>query len=201
MRKLIQKISAVLFFAVVFSSNAFALIIIDVNDNNGHAEFSFSGSDVVSTSGQLNNGFWLNDLAEVMAYSGDPNFFGQHSIVSGAADFVLDNEAYGIQDVWVNGDRYDHELGFRSHSNPFNVSAGSIVGLTGSIVTDLNYSWFNEGIYSFISVGPYSNEEALLTEGIQFNVGSVNPVPEPSIIALLGFGLAGFGFSRRNKKV
>ena len=34
---------------------------------------------------------------------------------------------------------------------------------------------------------------------VQFNGSSSSPVPEPSVIALLGLGLAGLGFTRRRK--
>jgi len=187
--------------AATVSSNTSATIIVDVTDNAGRAEFTFSGSDTISVAGEINNGFWFNDLNEVNAYTGDPNFTGQHSIVSGSADLLINSIGYSIDDVWVNGDNADYELGYRDHSNhPFNLAVGDTIGLVGSIVTDLNYSWFNEGSYNFSSVGPFSYNEATLTEGIIFNVGAVNPVPEPTSLALLGLGLAGISFSRRKKK-
>ncbi|MDH5407242.1 MAG: PEP-CTERM sorting domain-containing protein [Gammaproteobacteria bacterium] len=194
-----NKVLAVVFIcASTFSSNTYALIIINVTDNGGQAEFTFSGSDVISTGGHLNNGFWLNDLNEANAYNGAPNFFGQHGIIGGSADLNINAGSYALQDVWVNGDNADYELGFRSHTNPFDVSVGDTISLSGSILTNLNYSWFNEGSYSFSSVGPYSFNEALLADGIQFNVGAVD-VPEPTSLLLLGLGLAGISFAKRKK--
>lgn len=187
--------------AATFSANTFATIIVDVTDNAGQAEFTFSGSDTASVAGHINNGFWFNDLKEAGAYTGAPNFTGSHAIVSGSADLVINSIAYGIDDVWVNGDIADYELGFRDLDvHPFELALGDTIALTGSLLTDLNFSWFNEGSYNFSSVGPFSNNEATLTDGIEFNVGAASSVPEPGSLALLGLGLAGLGFSRKAKK-
>jgi len=76
---------------------------------------------------------------------------------------------------WADGTAM---LGYREYG------AGTVVGLNLHLITSdsnpLNADWSNQIIYNA--------------------VGGINDIPEPTSLALLGLGLAGFGFSRKKKK-
>ena len=70
----------------------------------------------------------------------------------------------------------------------------------------LNYahSWFDESTFTLggITLVADWNGSGIEVDGLtDLNVSNSTAVPEPSVLALIGLGLAGIGFSRRRKQL
>ena len=171
-------------------------IIINVSDNGGYAEFSFSGSDVFTSTGAMYNGLWIT-WAEIpnLWISGDNM---RRNVTSGSASFSFNTSVYGINDVW-EGYAGSYGIGFRHTTSVGGVSAGDTVSMSGSILTDILYTEFNPGTHSSAYIGPYTTNYASVRDGVVINVGESNNVPAPSALALLGLGLAGIGYRQRKQ--
>lgn len=73
----------------------------------------------------------------------------------------------------------------------------------GDITVDLDFSNLNTGVYTTNQIQTGATTQNLNGGGIQLSITggqAVTVVPEPSIIALFGLGLVGFGFARRRRQ-
>ncbi|HOP17483.1 MAG: PEP-CTERM sorting domain-containing protein [Chromatiaceae bacterium] len=180
------------------TTTASAGIIINVADNGGFAEFTFTGSDTLSTSGNMFNGFWVAADRVPNLMNGSYNTDG--SVTSGAASFSFGATSYSVVDVWEGFATGvgNYAFGWRtSGATPGSQSAGTAVSISGSILTDVLFAHFNQGVFFSQYIGPHSDApDAMLRDGITINVGE-GQVPVPTPLALLGLGLAAIGWTKR----
>lgn len=179
------------------SSLANAGLIIDIVDNGGFAEFNISGSDVLTSSGSMANGFWVtaNTISNLWVNPGD-NIF---NITSGSGSYTFGNQTFVISTFWQghnSGNGY--ALGLRG-GFPNIQSSGTTISVTGSLLSNMAFSNFNAGTYYSSFIGHNASSYASLRDGITINVGNSTPVPEPSTLAIFALGLMGLA-SRRFKK-
>ncbi|BFM10046.1 hypothetical protein R50072_01990 [Simiduia litorea] len=192
------------FILLFVSLQATAGLIINISDNgSGKSQFDLSGSDIVSSSGQFNNGIWFNDLYEYGAVAGDHSKgSGEFSVLSGAGGYDVGSGSWAINGFYVNGTAggADWELAIGRSSGALAANAGDAIEFYGSLVADIDYSWFVAGTYFFDTLGPFSNNELGLTDGLTLVIGDLVEVPAPSTLALFGLGLIGIGWTRRKKQ-
>lgn len=192
------------FILLFVSLQATAGLIINISDNgSGKSQFDLSGSDIVSSSGQFNNGIWFNDLYEYGAVAGDHSTgSGEFSVLSGSGGYDVGSGSWAINGFYVNGTAggADWELAIGRSSGALAANVGDAIEFYGSLVADIDYSWFVAGTYFFDTLGPFSYNELGLTDGLTLVIGDLVEVPEPSTLALFGLGLMGIGWTRRKKQ-
>jgi len=186
-----------LIFCALISTPIHAGLIVSVTDSGGLAQFELSGSDTVVTNGDFNNGLWFNDLFEIGAVDFSGLGSAAHALI-GSGTITIDGMTQSIADVYAN-EFANFELAFRTVSSSNSTSVGDVISIAGLFTTDILFSSFNVGNYTFPDIGPFDGNQLTLTSDVTFNVGNT-PVPEPTSIALLASGLLGFCVSRRTKK-
>jgi len=184
---------------LVLSISGFANagLIININDNGGFAEFSLSGSDVLTSSGLMYNGFWISAgaIPNIWATPGDNAF----QITSGFGSHTFGGNNVAINDLWRghNSGINSYALGLRGGS-PNTQLAGTSISISGVFLTNMAFSNFNTGFYTTSLLGPHGSK-ATLRDGITLNIGNQIQVPEPSTLAIFALGIMGL-VSRRFKK-
>lgn len=197
----------VIFLLFGVFTTAHAGLIVNVTDNQGFAQFNLSGSDTTLDAGLFANGFWIEGLIS-SGIIDDKGVSQQYAITSGSAGFTVDGSYFSFDNVWINYENsgfYDGRIGFRNTQAPLHntdFTNNTHIELSGTIVTDIAFSDFYEGSYSFDSFGHGRDDvnNTPLQDGLVFNVGTVQEVPEPSIVALIGLCLLPLlGFTRNRR--
>jgi len=191
-------------FVCVFATSAKAGLMLDIyEDINNNVVLQFSGSDFVTqgNSTYARNGFWFGDISDNI-YSGLQG--GYDALTS---SFLAENITQGtsslLDDVYFNGG-FAHELGIRLGNFGILTGAnnGDQISWSGMITLNLNFADFMQGIWTGGRLVANGSDELILRDGYTINIGRQQAqVPEPTSIALLGLGLAAFGFSRKKKAV
>ncbi len=192
-----------LFILLGISGPTYAGLLMQIDDNgSGIAEFTLSGSDLILAGSQNINGVWLYDDTVLDSMFNTTLPSGGHSIVSGSG--FISNTQYGsaaIFDVYLsNLGTGCCDFGVRNGSGG-QLDLGDSISWGGVFTTDLSFSIFNIGTYDFATLNAFSHDHVTLSDGYQIVVGGggMQPVPEPTTLALMGLGLAGISFSRRRK--
>ena len=145
----------------------------------GSSDIHFSDSYLTSSNGGLGVDGQSLDLGETLTFNFD-------FLVSNVFLSATDIDPFGNVTYGFNAYSGGNDLGFfglpnhTAHTERFDLSA--LVGQS-----------FDSFTLSLSASAPLG----LVIEQLEYNQVSV---PEPGSIALLGLGLAGLGFSRRNKK-
>lgn len=134
----------------------------------------------------------------------------------GTYDIGLAEDCCYDETLWINGDGYatSFQWAFVNVGDLIDSSLNWVSGVMG-YTTDLavgtsyiavrntsvgaNYGYFSidfDGLDTFLSDFWYEDTGASITVGA---TGTPTSVPEPSVLALFGIGLAGMGFARRRR--
>jgi hypothetical protein len=199
-----------------YMGSAQAELVIDIENVNGFAQFTLSGTDTMTNEATINNGFWMHGLIpEGIISPQDAN--GAYDISSGSAAFLINGISYSIEYVFLNIRSYspDARLGFLNDSgpsHPFKSVNGDTIGLTGTILTNLSYNVFNDDTsMSLPQFSVSASKPVTLANSVNVNVGSAKIASyEPASaaadvsalnpLAALGFGLFAFGVGGRRLK-
>jgi hypothetical protein len=190
--------------------------------------FRFDGngdSVLLSSNPNVTNGFtiaaWVNPLShgtENQIFNNESSY--QLAVRGGTLQFAIETDAPGSW-FWIDS-------GLNVSTSSWAFYALSYDGTTSKIFDDLGTTLYTSGLVSgnILSssnqthIGSRNNDnssfngliddvwlfdEALNTPDIALVAlgahGQSQPMPEPSIIALMGIGLAGIGFASRRRKV
>jgi hypothetical protein len=166
--------------------------------NTGLSVSSSTPVNTIDAFSPVFSGF-INNLD---GYAGDfsLNNFGTFSNPNGvarggAASALLD----GIQFVSDGGSSYTLDLNLGS---ALGVGALDLVNYSPGVfsgVINVPISIFNPGTYSYTQVGHYSGGTGVFNPNIVYTLNVVQPVPEPSTLALAGLGGASLLLFRRRK--
>jgi hypothetical protein len=199
-----------------YMGSAQADLVVDIENVNGYAQFTLSGTDTITNNNSIANGFWIHDLIPNGLMNGTQGSIG-YNISSGSAAFLLNGGSYSIDNVHMNDTATlsGGRIGFRNASglsHPNTNLNGYTIGLTGTILTTMSYSVFNDG--ASMSLGyfnAYDDSPTTLAGSVNVNVGSAqiasyqsaNAVADVSALnplAAMGLGLFALGFGARRLK-
>jgi hypothetical protein len=201
---------------MTYIGSAQADLVVNIENINGNAQFTLSGTDIITNDNFIANGFWVHDLITEGLFN-DTGVSGSYAIVSGSADFLLNGVTYSIDNMHMNDAESisNGRMGFRNSvglAHPSTNLNGYTISLTGTILTNLSYSYFNDN--TSMSMGYFnhsSTDPTTIAGSVSVNVGTAqianyaesNGVAEVSALnplAALGLGLLAFGFGTRRLK-
>lgn len=198
MKKILRALG---FIALLSTGSANAALILNISDDGGLARFTFSGSDVFLSDGNVNNGIWFSDsvtpgLFDLTTYAARTS----SANVTGTASATIAGNTNAFVDTWWNGTESFNTFGIRFGGNiNMNATAGEAISWTGTVLSQLSFDHFNLGSFAASEIGPRELELAAPTDGMTINVDPTTQVPAPAPLALLGLGLMYLSLNRKKR--
>jgi len=182
------------------------LIVDIVDDGNGFAKFSLSGSSTnLSPYHQAGDGAWVHGYNSVIGLFDTSFSGGMYTLSNNTSSFSVN----GSQVATFTDIRFSQGIdGLFGLITSTNIQVNSNVAFSwaGEFNSNMQYSTFNSGTYAFDDWGYYFGHRRALEGGYTINVGNVSTanndptnVPEPSTLAIFALGIMGLA-SRRFKK-
>lgn len=208
--RMYNRLAVLLITLMAFSGSASAGLLFNFSDNG-------SGTTLLTASGSL-------DLTGSTAATGvhsqligwDDDVVGNTGLVADSDLFLFNNPGPSINSnfhqynsvgpntlsvggnylaqtssLWMDGNQPDNYQFFALNFGTALAQTGIVVA-TGSAVLDFDFANL-----------PYASGTSLdlmQDQSVVFDFGASASVPEPSILALMGLGLAGIGFARRRRQ-
>lgn len=186
-------LSGLVLGSCLFANLANAGLLLNISDDGfGGTRWQLAGSTTAVAS-YNGNSLWAWQIPNMVNASS-----GCAGLTSGAGSmFSTTSGTQNVQDVCSIPD-YNASIDLLSARVGYiSLNIGDVVSWSGDFTTTVALSTLNTGVYTTRTLYNYSSD--ILSDDLTITIGSALGVPEPGMLALLGFSLAGIGFTRRKK--